>query len=201
MARVTKKVKIKKPRTKKFWIILSSIIAAVVILATTITLILVLKKESKYEPFKDIEDAKISYNDIKKKASNLEVDNMFVFVYDDSFDPEDNTTDKDMEIEIILLYKKVKEYNESFDPEFEFYLVDTSKSKNKGILVNGTFGELSESNALIYLFGGKSATYPSNIDPEKADADDYKDQICGKTKQEVKQAIGYIEYLKNQQGK
>lgn len=197
MARAIKKVKVKKPRTKKFWITLSSIIGVVVLAAVAVTLYFVLKDDDDtYDYFADIKaETNATYYEVNKKTQNASKDHMFVFVYDKTFDPEDNTTDKEMEVQIILLYNKIKNYNENYDDDFYFYIVDTSVSRNKAILSDATFGSVSTSNQLIYLFEGKSTKYPDNYDAEKAIIDGV-DEICGSTVQEVKQAIDYIEDLK-----
>lgn len=169
MPRKVKRVKVakgqKQKHTKKFWIILSSIIAASVAAITTITILLVyflvIKKDPKYDYFKDIPDSEtISWNSAKKKIN--ETEHMLVYYWtEDGFDPEDSKTDSERETEIVELYKLVKEYNTT-EGEFEtldFCLVDTKSAKGKGALSDSVSG-IEASNQLVYYCDGVKSVYP-----------------------------------------
>ncbi len=197
MARAIKKVKVKvkKQRTKKFWITLGSA-CLLVIAAISVGLYFLLRNtDSEYTHFKSIkEETSITYNDLLLKVENAKNDHMFVFVYDHTWDPEDNTEDKKFEDKVILLYTKVVEYNNDYEDIFDFYIVDVTIEANQGILSDSKFGSPT-ANTLVYLYGGIAGTYPENVDPEDMEDGDYEEPISGSEIIYVTQAIEYIKYL------
>lgn len=213
MPRVVKKVKKQRgavKHTKKFWIILSSCIAAVIAIGLAIGLtIYFVTKDDEYDYFSGIDDKySITYDQAKKKMN--EVENLFIFYWDDdSFDPEDNEADAILEENIEKLYKKIVAYNKldassvddgSIEDQYqqiEFYLVYTGNSKGSGALgttstdddgnqtstANSTSG-ITSTNVLAYYYDGKYSQYAYGNTEE---TEDYPF-----TMNEPKEAIAFV---------
>ncbi|MGL4949346.1 MAG: hypothetical protein ACRC5M_03105, partial [Anaeroplasmataceae bacterium] len=181
MARSVKKVRT--PKTKKFWIILSSSITAVLLTTLIIVLCVVfIKGDEKYYKFKNreglkIEDRYISYSEFDKLRKSSSVDNLFLFIYDNNFVPSDNAEHLAMEENIYKLYKSIIENTtlneEKGNPiDFEFFVIDVYTSKNKLLLSNPEYGAQNVSNDdgtetltpivaqnLLYFHEGVSQSY------------------------------------------
>lgn len=198
MPRVVKKVKKQRgavKHTKKFWIILTSCITAfIAAVVATCLIIYFVTADDDYDYFDAIDDSySITYDQAKTKMS--EVENLFIFYWDDkTFDPEDSTTDALLEENIEKLYKKIVQYNAvdasdinagTIDDKYqqiEFYLVYTGNSKgsaalgtvstdddgNESTTANATSG-ITSTNVLAYYYSGKYCEYPYGNSKETED--------------------------------
>lgn len=217
MPRVVKKIKKeRKPfkPTKKFWILLTSIILGVIAIGVTIGLIVYfVTKEDDYDYFSAIPDEySITYDQAKKEIENDE--NLFIFYWDKTLDPEDSTADAEKEANIEKLYKRIEAYN-ALDAsslnensktdqyqEISFYLVYTGNAKGKGALGTTSTNDDGEStstanaisgitstNSLAYYYGGKYNEYAFDY-TEETEEYDY-------TMTDVKEAINFVNKLYN----
>ncbi len=216
MPRVVKKVKKQKGSRKlgkKFWILLSLGIVAAIAIAVTITLIVYFKnKDDEYDYFKSIsDDTSITYDQAKKKLKEGTSENVFIFYWDKTLDPEDNKTDAETEKAIINLYNKILDYNKIdasslLDAEYEsfaFYLVYTGDSKGSGALgtettdddgnttstANETSG-ITKTNALAYYYGGVYSKYPKGATELPKD---YKYDLTV-----IKEAINFVSQVQTE---
>ncbi|MBP5408231.1 MAG: hypothetical protein J6Y42_03750 [Bacilli bacterium] len=189
MPRKVKKVKVargqKQKHGKKFWIILSSIITGCVALITaTILLVyfLVIKNDDEYDYFANVSsDATYSWNKAKKSID--EYDHMFIYYYDEAlFDPEDSTSDAEVEEKITILYKTIVRYNNemadsSAYEKINFCLVNTGTTKGKPALSDSK-SSVTESCKLKYYYNGQSYSSPfgvtdaSSLNVEKSEKTD-----------------------------
>lgn len=180
MPRKIKKVKVARGQrpahSKKFFAILfSSIFVGILAIVAAIILIVhfVNKDEDEYDYFSEItEEYQLTWNSASKKISNT--DNMLIFYWDESsFDPDDNTSDKELETNITTLYKKVLDYNTTkkgtanFE-SIDFCLVNTKDKRGQQALSDSKSG-VTATNQLAYYYEGTKATRPFGNDEEKAE--------------------------------
>lgn len=191
MARSIKKVK--KPKTKKFWIILaSSIFASIVAIIVGLLVWYALANTSKLERrFTEYTSIKLNENEVSDLL-NAEKENdykeVFIFVYDSTFvfdkpsvdddDPEMKTYNQyvQAQAEFKELYELVQLANQSEREDglkTGIFLVDASISSNSTFIGSESYDSLTSPAMLgLYLGAGDSAlTY------KKAD-----DRITGKDK-------------------
>lgn len=191
MPRKVKRVKAarsqKQKRTKKFWILLSSMIAvAIAAIATIVVLVIHFSsKDDSYDYFKDMTDeTSLTWNAAKKEKEN--VDHMFIFYWsEENFNPSDKKSDEELEENITKLYNKIVEYNESMkDSEkyeaISFALVKTDTPKGKPALTDSESG-ITETLQLAYYYDGTYTTYPYGItdpkNPTEEEIEKYGDII------------------------
>ncbi len=183
MARAIKKVKVKKVRGKKFYILLSIISLCVIGLGIGGYFLIKSLNDDNYEYFKDQQDAVISYSDLKDLVESDTVEELFVFVYDMTFDPEEDSNDKDIEAQVIEMYDISKDKSDLF----EFYIVYTH-GDDASILTDEVFGASEKSNSLIYLYAGSVTNYAEG----DVDGNVYKDVIAGSDYTSIRAAKIYV---------
>ena len=182
MARSIKKVR--KPKTAKFWIILSSII--VVAIAAIIIGSLVgysLSNTAKLNRrFAEYTSVKLNHNELetKLKDKNSNYKEIFVFAYDSNFkfdEPDKKVDRSSKEYQTYLQYQEVtkelanvkklvdksNEITRENQLKTGFFVIDASLESNYNILGNDEYSSLSNP-ALITFYVGKlneSTTYDS----------------------------------------
>jgi len=203
MARSVKKVK--QPKTKKFWIILSSSIAAgvVAIIVGLLVWYMVANTEPLEIHFTEYTDIKLNYNEVDDLLDETKDNNykeVFIFVYDDSFvfdepdcdedEPEYATYLKYQEAieEIANLYELVNKANaedvRTDGMETGFFLVDASISSNSSMVGSEDYDSLTSPAMLgLYLGNGDSSlkfkSTSETVTGLDASGNDYEYTISG----------------------
>lgn len=165
MARAIKKVKVKKKHGKKFWIILSSIIAAVLTAGVIIGVVVYNNtKDETYDYFSEYSDVKINYDNLSKIIEQSETEHIFIFAYDGSTfdamteddDPNDTSEYSKIDTEIAKyvgqLYDAVQTRNET-ETVVSFYIINTALIGNSTFLNNDAYGKMTSAPCLVYVYG------------------------------------------------
>lgn len=183
MPRAVKKVKVAsgtKKHGKKFWSILISSIVVGVALITTLIVLLVVKpwKDDKdnYKYFSDVSsETTITYTEFIDSDNNImqTYDHIFVFYYNtETFNPDDETSDKAVETSIYNLYNAINTYKVSGQESIAFYIIKTNERASESALTDSKSG-VTETDQLAYYYNGSYSTYAYN------NSKDYPDEIVG----------------------
>lgn len=195
MARNIKKVKVQKqPHSKKFWVILSSIIVAgILAIAGIITLVVMLtnKKEETYDYFESIPSDSYATAAKLESYKDASIEHIFVYYFDKTINPDDITDFSEIQTKVTSLYNLIKEYNkkDSKESSVAFFLVDTSTVAGAAALNNTNLGNISSTNQLAYMYEGVYSSYAYGVK-------DGEDVLSGSTITEIKSAILFVSNLK-----
>lgn len=168
MARAIKKVKTdKKKLSKKFFIILYSIIGVLALVGIGLGIYFYIKNntEESTEDFTEYAEYKINYSDIDTYVNGSTL-HIFVFMYDGvAFDVEENESDARLQEYVVKLINAVTAHED--EDLVSFFLIDTSKTGNAGALTSTLLGNLTSAPALSYVYGDAYSSTTKDTEVEE----------------------------------
>ncbi len=163
MARAVKKVKGSKKISKKFVIILSSVITVLVLVGIGLGVYVYFKNNTEEDTtdFTSFAEYKINYSDVTD-VINGTTQHIFIFAYDGkTFDKDENKSDEQIYNNVVKLINAINTKNTN-GKIIDFKLIDTSLTGNSPVLSDSVLGNLGSVPALIYIYGDSYSAVTKN---------------------------------------